>query len=146
MPERTVRSAVKVHVNFVLSRSNKLQLVAVQRYKGSSSGCLATVWPQRDQTVLLSNSPDTEEKISFVCAFVCVSLCLFESEGDVHSLYLSFFFFFHQLGLHWKLSKRKCESSNMMEYVSRHGFLNYALYWSICRSFLAAQLFFGKMD
>lgn len=25
----------------------------------------------------------------------------------------------HQLGLHWKLSKRKCESSNMMEYVSK---------------------------
>lgn len=24
-----------------------------------------------------------------------------------------------QLGLHWKLSKRKCESSNMMEYVSK---------------------------
>lgn len=31
-----------------------------------------------------------------------------------------------QLGLHWKLSKRKCESSNMMEYVSVHyiGVLN----------------------
>ncbi|KAJ6663198.1 hypothetical protein lerEdw1_010334 [Lerista edwardsae] len=24
---------------------------------------------------------------------------------------------YHKLGLHWKLSKRKCESSNMMEYV-----------------------------
>lgn len=24
----------------------------------------------------------------------------------------------HQLGLHWKLSRRKCESNNMMEYVS----------------------------
>ncbi|NXA60813.1 CHIC1 protein, partial [Mohoua ochrocephala] len=25
---------------------------------------------------------------------------------------------YHKLGLHWKLSKRKCETSNMMEYVS----------------------------
>uniref|UniRef100_A0A8C4QQG9 Cysteine-rich hydrophobic domain 1 n=1 Tax=Eptatretus burgeri TaxID=7764 RepID=A0A8C4QQG9_EPTBU len=25
---------------------------------------------------------------------------------------------YHKLGLHWKLSKRKCDSSNMMEYVS----------------------------
>ncbi|XP_043830274.1 cysteine-rich hydrophobic domain-containing protein 1 isoform X2 [Dromiciops gliroides] len=25
---------------------------------------------------------------------------------------------YHKLGLHWKLSKRKCESSNMVEYVS----------------------------
>ncbi|XP_042681135.1 cysteine-rich hydrophobic domain-containing protein 1 [Centrocercus urophasianus] len=24
---------------------------------------------------------------------------------------------YHKLGLHWKLSKRKCETSNMMEYV-----------------------------
>ncbi|XP_060612457.2 cysteine-rich hydrophobic domain-containing protein 1 isoform X1 [Anolis sagrei] len=24
---------------------------------------------------------------------------------------------YHKLGLHWKLSRRKCESSNMMEYV-----------------------------
>ncbi|KAI8508604.1 Cysteine-rich hydrophobic domain-containing protein 2 [Branchiostoma belcheri] len=24
---------------------------------------------------------------------------------------------YHKLGLHWKLAKRKCESSNMMEYV-----------------------------
>ncbi|KAA8588798.1 hypothetical protein FQN60_010143 [Etheostoma spectabile] len=27
---------------------------------------------------------------------------------------------YHKLGLHWKLSKRKCESSNMMEYLE-HG-------------------------
>ncbi|XP_040427940.1 cysteine-rich hydrophobic domain-containing protein 1 isoform X1 [Cygnus olor] len=25
---------------------------------------------------------------------------------------------YHKLGLHWKLSKRKCETSNMMEYIS----------------------------
>ncbi|XP_072285497.1 cysteine-rich hydrophobic domain-containing protein 2-like isoform X1 [Pyxicephalus adspersus] len=25
---------------------------------------------------------------------------------------------YHKLGLHWKLSRRKCESNNMMEYVS----------------------------
>eukprot|EP00079_Xenopus_tropicalis_P032292 XP_017946063.1 PREDICTED: cysteine-rich hydrophobic domain-containing protein 2 [Xenopus tropicalis] len=24
---------------------------------------------------------------------------------------------YHKLGLHWKLSRRKCESNNMMEYV-----------------------------
>uniref|UniRef100_G3PYB1 Cysteine-rich hydrophobic domain 1 n=1 Tax=Gasterosteus aculeatus aculeatus TaxID=481459 RepID=G3PYB1_GASAC len=28
---------------------------------------------------------------------------------------------YHKLGLHWKLSKRKCESSNMMEYLSIFG-------------------------
>lgn len=40
--EWTARSALKCGVNFVLSRSNKLQLVVVQGHKGSTSGCLPT--------------------------------------------------------------------------------------------------------
>lgn len=104
---RTARSAVKCRVNFVLSHSNKLHLVAVQRHKGSTSGCLATVWPWRDQTALLPNPLDAEG------GAWDGYLCLFQT------WLLIVFFLSPQLGLHWKLSKRKCESSNMMEYVSK---------------------------
>lgn len=94
---RAARSAVTGRVNFGLSHSNKLQLVAVQRYKGSSSGCLATAWPLRDQTVLLLPPHAKEGRFQtdfpfLLCVWLggeWVSLFLFKSGRDVHSLIVS---------------------------------------------------------
>lgn len=120
-PREAARSPLKGRVNLVLSRSNKLHPVAVQGHKEGSSGCLATVWPWRDQTALLppphAPHPQHSPLSDFTQIFVLV--CVWESQRKKSLCGLCLFSSVsHQLGLHWKLSKRKCESSNMMEYVS----------------------------